>query len=162
MKLVLLSTMCLAILWLVPAPQFASADDPAPPPVTCGWVVTGTCPGCSASTPPDSTCACGVNQEGCDCVKAGGGIQNGQIVLCNSDNFSYNADWDGYVITEGENKWCKKVKKCRWKDETGGETDCGDLLGGQCTNVHACSWRVVVTTEQKTYVQGSSCSGGPE
>ncbi len=76
--------------------------------MACGWVSYVSCPGCTPSVPADSTCACAVNQDDCDCVTQSGGIQNGTIVECNTGYFSYIEDWEGYRITKTGTEWCMR------------------------------------------------------
>ena len=130
----------------------------------CGWVVTGRCPSCTPSTPGDSTCGCGSNAAGCDCVKQSGGVQNGIIVTCNTDAFTYNADPTGYRIGQGPKVWCSREKRCRHTNEDGGELNCAvpDPQTGSCAGGSQCTWMQTDQTERRTYVQGTRrCGGGP-
>ena len=155
MRLTALTVMCLTLLLLTPAPKSARGDDP----IDCGWVETIQCPGCDPLYPADSTCGCNENRNSCDCVKQSRGVQTGSIITCNEADFDYRAGHGGYVITRGDETWCKKVKKCVHGGEGGGSLDCSDP--NDCPGEGSCGWVVKTTTNQGTYVQTASCSGDP-
>lgn len=60
-----------ALLWAFPVSEVRAV---------CGIVMHMTCPGCTPSSPTDSTCFCGVNGQQCDCIKQSGGRQTGIIL----------------------------------------------------------------------------------
>lgn len=155
MRVATLGVLCLAIVWLLPTPRSADADPPVDP-LICGWVVTGVCPGCSPSTPTDSTCACGINGEACDCVKQTGGVQNGTIITCNTGDFTYNASMNGFVLTQTDEVWCKRVQRCRWDNGPGHELACAQYSEGECTSINECEWTLDSHTEHVRWDQGTA------
>ena len=130
----------------------------------CGYVQHVMCPGCVASTPPDSSCFCDINDDGCDCMKATGGIQNGTIIVCRTNDFSYNADPDGFRIIANTGEPCKDVKKCRWGEGNGETLGCAeyvDPLGPgdpYCDEINECEWKKTdSSTTAPVYSQGARC-----
>lgn len=128
-------------------------------PIICGWVVTTSCPGCTASVPADSTCGCGHRDDGCDCVKQSGGIQFGIIVECETDAFNYFEDLQGFVISKVGTASCKRIKKC-WKAGAQGVLDCAtwDEQLQMCVSGVSCEWQEWTSTMQDKCSQGASCS----
>jgi hypothetical protein len=82
------------------------------------------------------------------------------IITCNSDDFSYTSDKNGYVITEVDEAWCKRIQKCVY-DEQGHQLGC-DNDPNQAGCQGSCAWAVMTESKQRTYSQGASCKPGGE
>jgi len=126
--------------------------------IGCGYVVNRSCPGCTASSPADSSCFCGPNIDECDCVKESGGIQSGEIVTCETGAFDWTPAEHGVTISVGPYALCMKIKKCRAPG--GGQHNCLTLDQGVCVPPPPggnCSWVEWADWYGITYVGGNRC-----
>jgi len=158
MRYFLMSMGCVAALLLLPAPDLARGGTS----VECGYVVQQMCPGCMPATPADGTCFCGDNVDACDCMKQSGGIQNGTVIHCYTDNFGKNSDPDGYVLSVATpNAPCKDVKRCRHGEGDGVGYNCGNWQDPGCEVTDECSWKKQSSsTTAPVYTQGARCEDG--
>jgi len=124
---------------------------------SCGYVSWIKCPGCTDYTPPGG-CYCGPNtqEERCDCLKSGGGIQYGILVECWHGPFDWVYDPDGNEISWGDQLPCSDLAKCM--RQNGSQTNCGTYDSGRCLQLPgSCAWRVWNRTFAFTLVEGDPC-----
>ncbi|HMQ16526.1 MAG TPA: hypothetical protein PKC49_11175 [Phycisphaerae bacterium] len=125
----------------------------------CGYVVQMLCPGCSSSSPSDSTCYCGPHEGQCVCRKVSGGIQTGLTTVCYIGDFNWIDDPNGRVITADvtNQPLCSRTYRCQTAG--GSQVDCAQLSGHSCIGggVETCSWRVFGEYTLPKFLEGAAC-----
>lgn len=123
-----------------------------PAKAACGVLVNSAC--CQASSPADTSCICKPHAPICKCSTAGGAIQGGTIIICETDDWSY-VDPKTYKIALGETTLCKTVKSCTTSQQS---QTCGD--SGSCSNGPQCTW-VPQVTHDTPFVYNGDCDEEP-
>lgn len=128
-------------------------------PPACGYVVNRVCPGCTPSVPADSTCSCGAVDTECKCRKSSGGVQSGEIVTCETNDFGTVEHHPGYELNEGPARLCSSVKTCTIQS---GSQICGAYYAGPPPGCdipisNKCQWRISTTSTAPTFTEGDPC-----